>query len=107
MLDRTQSSSANAFAAIRHAGPSIARAEEALGSRLALARNVLVLRTRRGITQTQLAAELGVKQPRVAEIEAARANVQLDTLDRLPRVFGVEPCALLRAEKKAAPLVHT
>lgn len=87
---------AEVFAGIEEASPGVRAAEAALGSRAVVARNVLELRVQRGYTQARLAAELGVTQPRVAEIESARANVQLDTLDRLARVLGVEPAALLR-----------
>ncbi|WP_414682990.1 helix-turn-helix domain-containing protein [Longimicrobium sp.] len=54
------------------------------------------------LTQQQLAQSLGVKQPRIAQIESAGANLQIDTLDRVAAVFGVEPARLLQAEKPAA-----
>jgi ribosome-binding protein aMBF1 (putative translation factor) len=87
------------FAAIRDETPGLAQAEEELGSRLVVARNVMRLRIQRGYTQKRLAEELGVRQPRIAEIESARANLQIDTLDRLAKVFGVEPATLLKAER--------
>jgi ribosome-binding protein aMBF1 (putative translation factor) len=107
MFDRTRGKAAAQLEAVRSEISSVADTEEKLGSRLVVARNVLRLRVQRGCTQAQLAAELGVKQPRVAEIESARANVQLDTIDRLARVFGVEPAALLRDERTSTAVVHT
>jgi ribosome-binding protein aMBF1 (putative translation factor) len=107
MFDRSRGNAAAQMNAIRASTPEVTDAEARLGSRLVVAGNVQRLRVQRGWTQTQLAAELGVKQPRVAEIESARANVQLDTIDRLARVFGVEPSALLRTERQSAPHVIT
>lgn len=101
MFDRKGSRARDVFAAIREEVPGFARAERELGSRLVVARNVLQLRIQRGMTQQQLAQALGVKQPRIAQIESADANLQIDTLDRLAAVFGIEPARLLQAEKPA------
>ncbi|MDB4947542.1 MAG: hypothetical protein JWM27_191 [Gemmatimonadetes bacterium] len=106
-FDRNQDKASAVLRAIRAAVPAVEQAEDALGSRAVVAENVVRLRVQRGYTQTQLAHALGVTQPRVAEIESARANVQVDTLDRLASVFGVEPAALLRAAKTGAPVVRT
>ena len=102
MFERKDFRVRDVFAAIREDVPELAQAEKALGSRLVVARNVMRLRIQRGWTQQRLAQELGVKQPRVAQIESAGANLQIDTLDHLASVFGVEPARLLRAEKPAA-----
>lgn len=88
------------FAALRDEVPEFAQAERDLGSRLLVAKNVMRLRIQRGYTQRRLADELGVTQPRIAEIEGARANLKLDTLDKLAKVFGVEPSSLFKVEKK-------
>lgn len=104
MFDRTGSRVSEVFAAIGEEVPELAQAEKELGSRLVVARNVMQLRIRRGLTQQQLAQSLGVKQPRIAQIESAGANLQIDTLDRLAAVFGIEPARLLQAEKPAVPL---
>lgn len=99
MFDRQGSRARDVFAAIQEDAPELAQAEKDLGSRLVVARNVMRLRIQRGYTQQRLAQELGVKQPRVAQIESAGANLQIDTLDRLAAVFGVEPARLLQPEK--------
>jgi ribosome-binding protein aMBF1 (putative translation factor) len=101
MFDRQGSRAKDVFAAIREKSPEFARVETELGSRLVVARNVMRLRIQRGMTQQQLAQELGVRQPRIAQIESANANLQIDTLDRLAAVFGVEPARLLHVERPA------
>ena len=101
MFERKGSTVDEVFAAIREDVPEIALVEKDLGSRLVVARNVMRLRMQRGMTQQQLAQALGVKQPRIAQIESAGANLQIDTIDRLAAVFGVEPARLLHAEKAA------
>ncbi|HEX2203010.1 MAG TPA: helix-turn-helix transcriptional regulator [Longimicrobium sp.] len=102
-FDRRKSRAKDVFAAIGEGVPELEQAEKALGSRLVVARNVVRLRMQRGYTQRRLADELGVTQPRVAQIESASVNLQIDTLDRLAAVFGVEPSRLLQPETPAAP----
>lgn len=101
MFDRKGSGAREVFAAIEKEVPELAQAEKELGSRLVVARNVMRLRIQRGLTQQQLAQMLGVKQPRIAQIESASANLQIDTIDRLAMVFGVEPARLLQADVPA------
>jgi transcriptional regulator with XRE-family HTH domain len=79
--------------------PEIAKAERKMGSRLTIARNVLRLRARIGITQTELARRAGMAQPRIAEIEAGGANTTVDTLDKLAAAFGVDTSSLLKAPR--------
>jgi transcriptional regulator with XRE-family HTH domain len=80
---------------LRHQDSGMAQAERALGSRLVLARNVLRLRVQRGLTQAALAEKAGMRQPRIAEIEAARANAQLDTIEQLAVALHVPVSRLL------------
>ncbi|HEX8210956.1 MAG TPA: helix-turn-helix transcriptional regulator [Longimicrobium sp.] len=75
----------------------MALAERKLGSRLVLARNVLRLRVQRGMTQRELAEKAGMRQPRVADIEAARSNAQLDTIDALAKALHVPAARLIEA----------
>jgi DNA-binding XRE family transcriptional regulator len=90
------------LAKLRRESPEIQRAEAAMGSRLLIARNVLELRVRSGITQTELAQRLGTSQPRIAQIEAAQANVTVDTLDRIAAAFGVRTAALFKQPRGLA-----
>jgi DNA-binding XRE family transcriptional regulator len=92
------------FAAMRREDPEIERAEAAMGSRLVVARNVLGLRVRGGITQTELARRVGTSQPRIAQIESAQANVTIDTLDRVAAAFGVQTATLFKRPRGLAHL---
>jgi transcriptional regulator with XRE-family HTH domain len=60
-----------------------------------LASNVYRLRKDRGLTQEQLAEAVGVRQPRIAEVERGDANPRLLTLARLAFALGVPVAALL------------
>jgi len=60
-----------------------------------LAGNVYRLRKDRGLTQEQLAEAVGVRQPRIAEVERGDANPRLDTLAKLAFALGVPVAALL------------
>jgi transcriptional regulator with XRE-family HTH domain len=60
-----------------------------------LARNVYRLRKERGLTQEQLAEAVGVRQPRIAEVERGDANPRLATLAKLAHALGVPVWALL------------
>ncbi|HEU4561331.1 MAG TPA: helix-turn-helix transcriptional regulator [Longimicrobium sp.] len=60
-----------------------------------LALNVINLRSQRGMTQAQLAAAIGVSQPRIAKIERGDANPRLITLSKLAHALGVTLSELL------------
>src|SRR3982751_4074252 len=87
-------------AEVRNEIPAVAVAEEELVT--VLARNVLRLRNQRGMTQRELARALGVSQPRIAEIEAARTTARIDTVARLAAVFAVEPWTLLKRRPESS-----
>ena len=91
-----------AFAKIRAATPELDAAEEELGLRLTIARNVLRLRVQHGCTQAQLAERMSVRQPRIAQIEAGAADLRVSTLARLAEVLGVEVTRFFRKERKPA-----
>jgi DNA-binding XRE family transcriptional regulator len=102
MFDRQTSGTEAVFERLCSENPEIEKAEKAAGSKLVVASNVLRLRVQRGMTQKQLAAALGVKQPRIAQIEGAEANLGLETLDGLARVFGVDTAALFASDEARA-----
>lgn len=54
------------------------------------------------MTQRELGAAIGVSQPRIAEIESAACNLQIDTLRRLADAFSIEPASLLRRAEQGA-----
>ena len=61
--------------------------------RTALARAVALAvighRVKRGLTQTQLAAQLGVRQPQVARLEMGEHTPSLEMLQKLARALGL------------------
>lgn len=77
------------FTEMRREDSAMVEAERQMGIKLILARNLLRLRIQRGMTQSALAKAAGLRQPRIAEIEAARSNPQLETLDRIATALGV------------------
>jgi DNA-binding XRE family transcriptional regulator len=88
------------FESVWRDNPEIACAEAAMGSRLTLARNVLRLRVGGGLTRNQLAQRLGISHSRVARIEAAQANVTIDTLDRIAAAFAVQAATLFEPRSR-------
>ena len=62
--------------------------QEALARVVSLA--VLTYRTDRGLSQTALAKELGLKQPAVSRLEIGGVNPSIETLRRLSSVLGME-----------------
>jgi predicted XRE-type DNA-binding protein len=76
----------------------LSEAEEALVElRLALSRTVKKRRTRRRLTQEQLAKLLGSSQSRVAKMEAGDASVSIDLLIRSLLAMGATHKDLARA----------
>src|SRR5687768_7898976 len=69
--------------------PDYAEAIEDRREELVLARNLLRLRVDCGYTQEELATRASMRQPRVAEIEAAKGNVGFQTLKRIARALDV------------------
>lgn len=88
--------SGDLFAAMRRDGSELIKAEKRLGSKMILARNLMRLRIQRGMTQSALAKAAGISQPRIAEMESARANPQLETLERLCSALGVDLESLVK-----------
>lgn len=62
--------------------------QEALARVVSLA--VLTYRTDRGLSQTALAKELGMKQPAVSRLEIGEVSPSIETLRRLSSVLGME-----------------
>ena len=56
----------------------------------AVATRVIAYRAEHGITQTELARRLGMKQPAVARLEAGEHNPSLETLARLSSALGID-----------------
>jgi DNA-binding XRE family transcriptional regulator len=62
--------------------------------RLALARMVaarlIAYRSENGLSQRELAKDLGVSQPRVVELESGEKNPQIETLVKIAATTGIE-----------------
>lgn len=56
----------------------------------AVALRVVEYRAEHGISQTELARRLGMKQPAVARLEAGEHNPSFETLARLSSSLGIE-----------------
>lgn len=67
--------------------PEYREAYEALEPEFAVAEALVKARSEAGMTQADVAALLGVKQPAVARIEAGK-NVSLKTLEKYAKVLG-------------------
>jgi len=75
--------------------PEVAAARTRLQPKLALARQVLDLRLKRGWTQQELAERAGTKQANISRLENARLNPSIDMLQRIGNAFGLELAVIL------------
>ena len=64
-------------------------------TRRVLARRVRALRKALGLSQEELAAQVGLRQAQISELEGARNNITIDNLHRLAVALGVRPHELL------------
>jgi len=64
-------------------------------TRRVLARRVRALRKGLGLTQEELAAQVGLRQAQISELESASNNIKIDNLHRLAAALGVRPHELL------------
>lgn len=65
-------------------------ASERLRSRTTIAKAIIEARLRKNWTQHQLAEAAGTKQSRISELESARGNPTLETIERVARVLELE-----------------
>ena len=72
----------------------------------AVANQVIAYRAERGLSQSELATMLEMKQPQVARLEAAEHNPSFDTLIKLVGVLGIELVISIHPTKKASKLVN-
>jgi ribosome-binding protein aMBF1 (putative translation factor) len=68
--------------------PKYRKAYDALEEEFVLASAVMVLRTRAGLTQEELARKMGTTQPVVARLESGRSRPSMRTLERLAEATG-------------------
>jgi transcriptional regulator with XRE-family HTH domain len=72
----------------------------------AVANRVIGYRTQRGLSQSELAEQLGMKQPQIARLESAEHNPTIDTLIKLVNALDIEFVIDIHPAKKAAKLVN-
>jgi transcriptional regulator with XRE-family HTH domain len=72
----------------------------------AVANRVIGYRTQRGLSQGELAEQLGMKQPQIARLESAEHNPTIDTLIKLVNALDIEFLIDIHPAKKAAKLVN-
>jgi len=72
----------------------------------AVANRVISYRTQRGLSQGELAEQLGMKQPQIARLESAEHNPTIDTLIKLVNALDIEFVIDIHPAKKAAKLVN-
>jgi transcriptional regulator with XRE-family HTH domain len=62
-----------------------------------LAQNLLRYRTGAGLSQRDLAERTGLTQAHISNLENARANATLDTINTLAKALGVDPRDLTKS----------
>ena len=62
---------------------------------LILGRNVRTARKRLGLSQEQLALEVGMKRSYLSDLERGTRNPSVKAIARLATALGIAPCALL------------
>lgn len=64
-----------------------------------IAKNIKILREKRGMTQLELALELGITPGAIANIETVRSDITATRLNSIAKVLDVEPYKLLMFEE--------
>lgn len=100
-MNERESMDADAFFGEFRGDPEYERERALLRPRTNLAVNLLRIRRERRMTQAELAARAGMRQPRIAEIERGDYNARLDTVAKLAWALGIGAESLL-AEPLAA-----
>ena len=73
------------------------RRKKTVPSRLRIARQLISLRTERGLTQQALAEFAGFHRTYIGALERAEVNMSVDNLDRLAMALAVDPSTFLEA----------
>ena len=72
-----------------------------------IAQNIRRLRKAKGLTQPQLAAEVGLTQKRISDYELSKSTPAIDALPRLANFFGITVDELVGAREVPSDLVKT
>jgi transcriptional regulator with XRE-family HTH domain len=84
--------------------PGAAKRVGEIEDELRLAAGLTALRERAGLSQRELAARLGVSQPRVAKIERS-TNVTIEVLEQYVEALGGELEVAVRQGRRRIPLI--
>jgi transcriptional regulator with XRE-family HTH domain len=61
-----------------------------------LARNMRLLRAKRGLTQEALAYECAINRTYLSAVERSERNISIDNIARIAKGLNIEPWRLLR-----------
>lgn len=64
-----------------------------------IVKNIRNLREKRGLTQLELALELGLTPGAIANIETLRSDITATRLNSIAKALGVEPYELLKFDE--------
>ena len=70
-----------------------------------IAQNIRKLRKAKGLTQPQLAAQVGLTQKRISDYELSKSTPSIDALPRLANFFGITVDELVGARQTSRDLV--
>lgn len=74
-----------------------------MSSREIFARNLLMLRTAKGLSQEALAHEVGIDRTYVSALERRKYSLSLDRLDAIANTLGVAPYMMLMEDLAVDP----
>jgi transcriptional regulator with XRE-family HTH domain len=62
--------------------------------------NAKAARLAAGLSQTQVAAQIGTSQSYYGQIERGTVNVTLETMEAIARAFGLDPASMLQTRPR-------
>lgn len=82
--------------------PEVRTEYDALEEEFALARELILARSRAGLSQAEVARRMGTTQSTVARLEGGRAKPTLLTVERYAKATGSRAVVMLVPDKDAA-----
>jgi ribosome-binding protein aMBF1 (putative translation factor) len=70
--------------------PELKKYYDEVGKQLEIAYQILQLRKKQGISQSQLAKKIGTSQSNVARLESGQQNFTTETLQKIAKAFRLE-----------------
>ena len=68
--------------------PEFRKYYEEYGKQLEIAYQILQLRKKKGLSQSELARKIGTKQTNIARLESGQQNFTVETLQKIARAFN-------------------